>query len=155
MDAILVNLNRRAKQYDSDGLRTDVTLTQGVVFGVSLPLIYVGFQTSIQFEVTAKSLIYYRKRKNKLRNFQKRLKKIPNAEELVEGVMFGGFSREIALRAVVNTGGVGESEALRWAADHDDDFSVAERWAGLDDYQTAHSTTSLSAASTDTAITNS
>ena len=133
MDAILANLNRRAKQYDSEGLRSDVTLTQGVVFGVSLPMIYVGFQTAIQFEVTARSLIAYRKRKNKLRIFQKKLKKIPNAEEIAAEVVAGGFTRELALRAVVATDGVGETEALIWAASHDKAYSVAEIWAGVDE----------------------
>ena len=124
MDAILANLNRRAKQYDTEALRLDVTLTQGVSFGVSIPLVYVGFQTSIQFEVTARSLIQYRKRKHKLRAFMKKLKSIPHAEQLVEDVMRGGFSREVAQRAVVATDGRGEMEALRWAADHDAEYTV-------------------------------
>lgn len=134
MDAIIANLNRRAKQYDSEELRGDVTLTQGVTFGVTIPFINVGFQTSIQFEVTAESLIAYRKRKNKLRAFLKRLKAIPNAEDIIKAVVAGGFTREVAQRAVVATNGAGESQALRWAADHDNDFSVSGGWDGGDGF---------------------
>lgn len=134
MDAIIANLNRRAKQYDSVELRGDVTLTQGVCFGVTIPLLYVGFQTSIQFEVTAQSLIAYRKRKHKLRVFLKRLKAIPYAEDIIKEVVAGGFTREVAQRAVVATNGAGDSEALRWAADHDSEYSVASGWAGEEDF---------------------
>ena len=127
MDAIMANLSRRSKQYDSDALRGDVTLIQGVSFGISIPLIIsMGFQTSITFECTVKSLVRYRMKKDRLRAFKKRLKNIPDADRMIREVEAGGFSHEMAQRAVVETGGVGEEAALRWAADHDSKYNVAD-----------------------------
>lgn len=128
MDAILANLSRRSKQYSRADLRADVTLTQGVVFGISVPFFMsLGFQTQIQFEVTAASLVDYRKRKEKLRAFQKELKTIPNAAKLINEVISGGFSVETAQRAVVATNGAGDYEALRWAAKNDILYAIADQ----------------------------
>ena len=128
MDAIIANLSRRSKQYAGKELRSGVTLTQGVSFGIGVPfLISVGFQTSIQFECTVDSLVRYQKRKERLKAFQKKLKSIKNADDLISDVMSGGFSMETATRAVVATDGVGEEAALRWAADNDRDYELPER----------------------------
>lgn len=128
MDAILANLSRRSKQYAGRDLRGDVTLTQGITFGIGIPfLISVGFQTAIQFEVTAASLVDYLRRKEKLRTFKKKLKKLPNAAELISFLIASGFSLETAQRAVVATEGAGEAEALRWAVDNDKEYAISER----------------------------
>lgn len=116
MDTILANLVRRSKRYEAEDMRSGITLTQGIVFGISIPLVLsFGFQTSIYFEVTASSLISYRVKKEKLRVLKKKLKSIPNSEEMVNEVQAGGYSLGLAQHAICATEGRSVEEALRWA----------------------------------------
>ena len=102
MDSVLANLSRRSKQWESVDFKSDVTLTQGLELGVSIPLILsVSFKTKINFEVTVKSLVEYRKRKDRLRHSAKQLKSIPDAQEMIAEVESGGFS--LFLRRIIET----------------------------------------------------
>jgi hypothetical protein len=92
----------------------DTTLTQGITFGFSFPLIIsFGFQVYIQFEVTVVSMVAYRKKKERLRQVEAKLKAIPNSLAFIKEVkQGGGFSHEIAQKAVIATGGSSAEDAL-------------------------------------------
>jgi hypothetical protein len=121
MDMVLANLSRRSKARESADLIYDTTLTQGLTIGLSLPFfISFGFQTTIQFEVSVKSMVAYRKRKEKLRLVEKKLKAIPNAWEIIRELEIGGgFRRDVAQNAVLATNGSSTEDALRWVVEHD------------------------------------
>lgn len=126
MDAIFANLSRRSKAREAVDHMADTTLTQGITFGFSFPLIIsFGFQVYIQFEVTVASIVAYRKKKERLRLIQSKLKAIPNAIKFIEEVKAsGGFSTELAQKAVIATKGTSAEDALRWAISHDEALSI-------------------------------